>query len=399
MFKILNKYIPICGVIFLASTPHIANANMIPDNTPINKIQVIGTHNSYNLGVDPHIRKVIDDFFASSKEKISKEKLEEFELAHPNHLSPSETLSYSHPSIKKQLDMGVRSLEIDANADPEGGAYADPILYKILKERGVNRLPSFDVSALKQPGIKILHIPDVDIHSSCPTLRICLTQMKNWSESHPRHIPIFVMIEAKVQPLNLKLSGNPDKTPNFSKIPPFTDETYNEIDQTIVDVLGRNKVITPDDVRGSYPNLEDAVLAGNWPTLGQARGKFIFFLTTATGRDGASAYLNGHLGLKGRMAFMDSEPGKPYAAFVLEDNALSRGDIIRNDVKKGYIVRTRADIDTYEAKKNDLTRAKAAFDSGAQIVSTDYEAAGNAYHTPYVVKLPGKNKDARIVSH
>ncbi|AEI38588.1 putative secreted protein (plasmid) [Zymomonas mobilis subsp. pomaceae ATCC 29192] len=57
------------------------------------------------------------------------------------------------------------------------------------------------------------------------------------------------------------------------------------------------------------------------------------------------------------MAFMDSEPGKPYAAFVLRDNTLTRGDIIRNDVKKGYIVRTRADIDTYEAKKNDLTRA------------------------------------------
>ncbi|WP_080558565.1 phosphatidylinositol-specific phospholipase C domain-containing protein [Zymomonas mobilis] len=236
--------------------------------------------------------------------------------------------------------------------------------------------------------MKIFYIRDVNIHSSCLTLRICLTQMKNWLESHPRHIPIFVMIEAKVQPLHLKLASNPAKTPNFSKIPPFTDETYNEIDQTIVDVLGRNKVIIPDDVRGGYPNLEDAVFAGNWPTLGQARGKFIFFLTTATGRDGVAAYLNGHPGLKGRMAFMDSEPGKPYAAFVLEDNALTQGNIIRNDVKKGYIVRTRADIDTYEAKKNDLTRGKAAFDFSAK-------AAGNAVCR----KTSEHNKGARIISH
>lgn len=92
--------------------------------------------------------------------------------------------------------------------------------------------------------------------------------------------------------------------------------------------LGRNKVITPNDVRGGYPNLEDAVLDENWPTLGQARRKFIFFLTTATGRGSAAAYLNGHPGLKGRIAFMYSEPGKSYATFILEDNALTRGDII-----------------------------------------------------------------------
>jgi Phosphoinositide phospholipase C, Ca2+-dependent len=58
-------------------------------------------------------------------------------------------------------------------------------------------------------------------------------------------------------------------------------------------------------------------------------------------------------------------------------------------VKLGYLVRSRSDIETYEAKVNDMSRANAAFASGAQIVSTDFEKPGNAYGTDYVLKLPG----------
>jgi hypothetical protein len=53
-------------------------------------------------------------------------------------------------------------------------------------------------------------------------------------------------------------------------------------------------------------------------------------------------------------------------------------------------MRTRSDIETYEAKANDMSRAKAAFESGVQVVSTDYETvAGNVYGTSYIVRLPG----------
>ena len=36
-----------------------------------------------------------------------------------------------------------------------------------------------------------------------------------------------------------------------------------------------------------------------------------------------------------------------------------------------------------------MKRADAAFASGAQIVSTDFEEPGNGYGTSYVVRLPG----------
>jgi hypothetical protein len=58
-------------------------------------------------------------------------------------------------------------------------------------------------------------------------------------------------------------------------------------------------------------------------------------------------------------------------------------------VKQGYLVRARADIETWEAKTNDPSRAKQALASGAQIVSTDFYKSGNAYGTDYLVQLPG----------
>jgi len=71
------------------------------------------------------------------------------------------------------------------------------------------------------------------------------------------------------------------------------------------------------------------------------------------------------------------------------DNALVRQKEIAQYVREGYLVRTRSDIETFEAKMNDMTRAEAAFASGAQIVTTDFYRPGNAYGTGYVVRLPG----------
>ena len=87
--------------------------------------------------------------------------------------------------------------------------------------------------------------------------------------------------------------------------------------------------------------------------------------------------------------FVRSTPGQPRSAFLLMDNAIVRQKEIQAWVKAGYLVRTRSDIETYEAKVNDMTRANAAFSSGAQVVSTDFFKPGNPYGTSYVVTVPG----------
>ena len=275
----------------------------------------------------------------------------------------------------------MRSLEIDVNPDPKGGNFLDPAGYRVLREKGVTDLLPFDKTGLDAPGYKVLHMPDIDFRSHCPTFKLCLTQVREWSDAHPGHIPLFLVVEAKVSDIPI--------FPNPTHTVPFTPALFDDLDQEIVSVLGRERLITPDDVRGAHATLNEAIRAGAWPTLKSARGKIVILMITATGEAATRGYLEGHPSLKGRMAFVRAEPGQDHAAFLMFDNALVRADDIKTYVRQGYIVRTRSDIETYEAKINDMTRANAAFASGAQVVSTDFEHPGNAYGTPYVVKLPG----------
>ena len=356
----------------------------LPDTLPINHLQVLGTHNSYSAGIDPRLLAEVQRRLPSMEkaaDAMPDARRALFKEEHPANVSFAEALSYRHPGLTEQLDLGVRSLEIDVNADPQGGAYADPAGYRLLRAQGVTDLLPFDAAAMRAPGFKVLHIPDIDFRSHCPTFRGCLAEIRTWSQAHPGHVPLFILVEAKVQGMPI--------LPGATVAPPFTPAAFDALDREIVETVGRDRIITPDDVRGSHETLDEAVRAGGWPTLGKARGKMLFLMLTATGPGGASGYLAGHPGLRGRVAFLRAQPGEDHAAFLLLDNALVRRDEIAARVKQGYMVRTRSDIETFEAKTNDMTRANAAFASGAQIVSTDYEQPGNAYGTRYVVRLPG----------
>lgn len=374
----------LAGVALSATATAAEAPNLSPD-LKINEIQVLGTHNSYSAGIDPHLAALFEsrvgESFKAAIDRMPADARALMREEHPNDLKPSEMLKYSHPPLATQLDLGVRSLEIDINPDPKGGVYSDPVGYRMLRAQGVTDLLPFDNTDLDKPGFKVLHIPDIDFRSNCPTLRLCLRQVRAWSDAHPGHVPLFILIEAKVQDVPI--------LPGATHTIPFSPKLFDDLDQEFVEIMGRDRIITPDDVRGDYPTLNAAVRAGHWPKLKDARGKVLFLILTANGPAGAAGYLEGHPSLKGRMAFLRSEPGEDHAAFLMLDNALVRHDDIMRYVREGYLVRTRSDIETYEAKVNDMTRAKAGFDSGAQMVSTDFERPGNAYGTPYVVRLPG----------
>lgn len=372
--------------LLLASTPLTAEeAPNLDPNLKVNELQVLGTHNSYAAGLDPHVAKLFADrasaMFAHFADHMKPAELALFKEEHPNPMDVTEILKYEHPSLQTQLNLGVRSLEIDINPDPKGGNYSDPVSYRMLKQQGITDLRPFDSTDLDKPGFKVLHIPDIDFRSNCPTLRLCLHQIRDWSDAHPKHVPLYILIEAKVQDVPI--------LPGATHTVPFSAKIFDDLDREFLDVMGRERIITPDDVRGNYPTLNAAVRAKHWPTLRKARGKVMFLLLTATGPTGATGYLEGHPSLKGRVAFLRSQPGEDYSAFLLYDNAIVRADDIKKNVQQGYLVRTRSDIETYEAKINDMTRANTAFASGAQIVSTDFEQAPNAYGTPYLIKLPG----------
>jgi hypothetical protein len=370
-----------------ASSPVAAFAVEAPQLSPdlkLNQIQVLGTHNSYAMSVDKRLLALVDPLLGRVTSQLStrlppKERAL-FREEHPNDVTASDGLSYQHPDLVTQLNEGVRSLELDVNPDPAGGVFADPAGYRVLRAEGVKDLLPFDRQALEQPGYKVLHLQDIDFRSHCPLLKQCLTQVRDWSDAHPGHVPLFLVLEAKVSDLPI--------LPNPTHIVPFSPKLFDALDDEVLSVLGGQRLITPDDVRGSHATLNAAIRAGAWPTLKTARGKIVVLLITADGPGGAEGYLSGHPSLEGRVAFLRAEPGEDHAAFLMFDNALVRQEEIHRYVRQGYLVRTRSDIETYEAKRNDMTRADAAFASGAQIVSTDFEHPGNAYGTPYVVRLP-----------
>jgi hypothetical protein len=57
-------------------------------------------------------------------------------------------------------------------------------------------------------------------------------------------------------------------------------------------------------------------------------------------------------------------------------------------VEQGYMVRTRADADTEQARSGDTSRRDAALASGAQFISTDYPVP-NPEFSDYQVTIPG----------
>lgn len=360
------------------------------EDLKLNQIQVLGTHNSYSLSLDPKLAAVLDPIFsegiANMTESMDAERSAAFQEYHPNFdkVSFSEGLNYGYPEgLTAQLDAGLKSLEIDVFRDPQGGRFLNPVGYQMLVSRGVpqNELAEHNTTDLEKPGFKVLHTADIDFRSTCNLLASCLGELRDWSDANPDHAPIFIMLEAKDR-------GFPG-LPGATEILPFDAAAFDGLDAEIVSALGRDRLVTPDDIRGDFETLESAVLDDNWPTLEESRGKFVFLLLTAIDTEGLSGYFAGRPNLEGRVAFLRSEPGQPHAAFLLLDNAIVRADEIPERVRQGYLVRTRSDIETYEAKVNDTTRAEAAFVSGAQIVSTDFYKPGNPYGTDYVITLPG----------
>ena len=321
----------------------------------INEIQLIGTHNSYHAGLAPSEARLMLD----KNPKLYR------------------ALEYQHRPLDQQLTSGVRQIELDIYADSEGGRYAHPKGPDAVAAAALPKDPPFDPSGLMaKPGFKVMHVQDIDYRSTCQQLISCLRIVRAWSQAHPKHIPVFILLETKQAELPPQYNArSPEK---------FTASTFDALDAEIRSVFAPNEMITPDEVRGKYPTLEAAVLHGNWPTLGNARGKVIFLMDQ---RPVGPVYLEGHPGLQGRVIFTNAEPGQADCAFTEENDGTQ--ERIAALVRLGYLVRTRTDADTQQARTNDTTRRDLALASGAQLLSTDYPASEPSQWTPYSVSLPG----------
>jgi len=256
------------------------------------------------------------------------------------HRIPKATVpewQYEHAPLDRQLgEQGVRGVELDLHWDDECQRY------------------------------KVFHIGLLDDLTTCTYLVECLVTLRGWSAAHPGHHPIFVQIEPK-----------------------FTSSTADgarltALDAEIASVFERPWLVTPDDVKGSAASVAEGLAARGWPTLGEARGRFVFYLNT--GGSIRDAYTNGRKNLDGRLMFAEGNLDEPFVAVQVSNDPVGDADAIGRALAKNVIVRTRADGDPSPQKPDPSPGRDAAFASGAQIVSTDFPV--KVASTSYFVTVP-----------
>lgn len=317
----------------------------------LDDLLVVGTHNSYKQAIPAA----------------------EYALIRTGDPKAALGLDYAHKSLPAQLDAGARQLELDVvRDDPQGGRYLHPLA---AKAAGSALDPAW-TRAMAQPGLKAMHVPDADFRSSCPLLRDCLRQLLDWSRRHPDHVPILVLVNAK----------DGEAIPGGVALPAFDAAGFDQLDAEIRSVLPADRLIVPDDVQGRYPTLREAVLAGAWPRLGQARGKFLFALDE--GPQKVALYRGSRRSLEGRVLFVNTDEDSPAAAYLTLNDPQRDAERIAAAVRAGFLVRTRADSDTVQARANDIGRRERALASGAQWVSTDYLWADARFPGGFNVRLP-----------
>jgi Phosphoinositide phospholipase C, Ca2+-dependent len=320
----------------------------------LNQIQFLASHNSYHVRAE---QPLFDTMLKFSEDLVR-------------------TIEYSHPPLDEQLDLGLRGFELDVFADPEGGRYRERRGPRIL-----NLPTAVGPAELAEPGFKVMHVQDIDFASTCLTFVACLTTVKEWSDAHPAHLPIFIQVEPKEDTLDL--AGL-----DLVEALPYTPALMTALTAEVRSVFTDDDLLTPDDVRQGATTLAAGLRANGWPTVDRLRGKVMFALgSSGPQRD---ALMAAFPGTRGGVLFPDSAPGDPFAAFAGLDDPQTPAQQrrIRAALDAGMLVRTRTDADLLEGRTGDTTRAAAAFASGAQVVSTDFfrplpEIAGD-----FVVRLP-----------
>ena len=168
--------------------------------------------------------------------------------------SLSPTFRYNHAPLATQLEQqGVRHLEIDVR-------YADGRL-------------------------RVGHAPIIDGQTNCSDFNACIRQVRDWSQKHPRHLPVFIFVQPKEGGL----------------IGADLDGRLELLDHEISRVFARRQLLTPREVARGYSSLVSAVRELGWPTVENTRGKVAFVLFGAQRL--VRKYARGRPALAGRLMF------------------------------------------------------------------------------------------------
>lgn len=312
-------------------------AQQYMDSTPMNQIKVLASHNSYKVAPTARTMKFIEKF-----KRFLGEDNQPFQLA------------YSHVSLRDQFSkFNIRGIELDVYNDPEGGHFFKHKLNFFIPKQ---KIKDAAYEAMKKPGFKIIHIPDIDYQTHYLTLESALLELNGWSMENPSHAPIFVNIELKSRAM-----GDESKILNwlgFPKAIPFTSQAFHQMDSLFKSTL--KTLYSPSAFIHGEASMQERLKNQGWPLLQDIRGR-IFVIIQGKGSDQFPTFGS---------AFKYGNEQDSNCIFLLRDNPKDVN--VLQMLSERFMIRTRTDAGTIEARKNDFSRLKEALQSKAQILSTDY---------------------------
>jgi len=294
----MRKFVWCLAVGLTLGTSLLAAIDARGDDLRLNQIQVVGTHNSYHLRPPAQTLKAAIAVRPDAQE-----------------------WDYSRQTLDEQLDAGVRSFELDLH--------------------------------LSHDGWQVMHVPLLDAGSTVATFSDALKVIRDWSDAHPRHVPVSLLLELKEEGFTISRKF---KRPQLADV--------EQLDREIREVYSAERLLTPDDVRGTHNTLWEAVSSDGWPTLSSVAGK-VFVILHERGAN-REAYLADHPALEGRAMFVESDLAQPHSAVLIRNDPKDRE--IDGLARQGYLIRTRVDS---QGNREPARRAK-ALAGGAHILTTDY---------------------------
>jgi hypothetical protein len=235
---------------------------------------------------------------------------------------------YTHRPLDEQLELhGVRAFELDVH------------LHVDL-------------------GWQVFHLPNVDAETTCLQLEDCLTTLKAWSDANPWHLPLMVWIEPKDEDLDLAVE----------ELLQYSDR-HDELEQAILDVIPRDRIFTPDDLRGEHATLPDALASAGAPTLDRLRDRFIFSMLDSENH--REAYLANSQVLEGRLMFANGSETDPWAAVIKINDAAGSAERVTALVQAGFLLSSNVSDGPEHSQADGEAHLDASLASGTHFLKVD----------------------------
>ena len=288
-----------------------------------NELRYTATHNSYQTESVDVIKQIYG-------------KLSDLTFG----LIPETMADFVSPTLTEQLNSGIYSFEIDVEVFDRNG----------------------DIS------FTCMHSPCLEMTTSCYDFALAMKEIAMWSDNNPDHLPITIIIEPK----ELFIPMEDMKVLNL--------DYTKELDKVLREVLG-DRLFTPDDMLREYESFGEMRRADDWCEVKDMLGKVLIFFHECNTTEG---YMDLDPSLRTQAMFpmlRAKDINRDCASFLLINKPEDEFDDIKEALANKFIVRTRSDEFTSISEK----RREKAFESGAQIISTDHPVKPGLAADDYVV--------------